>query len=44
MGSTEIVPASALVSLSLALVLRAVALCGSARAQTRFSVPDGCGS
>lgn len=42
MGSTEIVRASALVSLSLALSV--LALSGRARAQTRFSVPDGCGS
>jgi hypothetical protein len=49
MGSTEVVRARALLSSSLALVLSGLVLSGlvlsgSARAQTRFSVPDGCGS
>jgi hypothetical protein len=39
MGWTELARASALLSLSIAL-----ALSGTAQAQTRFSVPEGCGS
>ncbi|MET0413891.1 MAG: hypothetical protein ABW217_21455, partial [Polyangiaceae bacterium] len=52
MGSTEIVRARALLSLSIALsglvpcglVLSGILLSSRAQAQTRFAVPDGCGS
>jgi hypothetical protein len=54
MASTELVRASALLSSSIRLaltgpvlsgiLLSVVLLSGTARAQTRFSVPDGCGS